>query len=746
MSAITRIKQIRSEIAGPILYQGLKKVEWNNGFRIDSITNSLTIESLNGLNEAQIRLVGNGSINSDWSFLRFENISGTNLFHIRSNGTLLQIKNEHPTLGGQFVINQSGRVSIGLNGSVLGISALLNLSSPFAAAAHINFQPDIGYITPVDGDLWYTGTALNFRNGLSTINLLAGGGSGGGSVTSIAITGNSVFQITGSPITTNGIINIDFSSQLPGQILASPVLITGQPTFRNIAITDLPNSGATAGTWNNVTINSKGIVTSATNQPYITGTLTSTFLPRWNGLGLINSSFFENNVLINQSSEFKNIKIGSGLGLIEFDDFGQGSGSLVHGFTFYNKSIIFDDGGNSLVLSTSQIGSPSDGVDVYFSAFSTFIQANGTAATSYQGFQYAADYSPNFIARSLVDKAYVDSLIQTNNGITRTLNTIQLGGPLVQNTEINGLFDFRLGNITRLNTFTAAVDGAASISSVWSANQTSSTVSVFQSLITLNANNSGLGLNSILSISADGDQVSLDGSIDNAYLIRDDISSKGLVGYQQFSNLTDNSYVQKKWVDDNFLSSSLILQPINGGTGTNTVFTDGSVIFAGPSGIYQQNNSNFFWNNITARLGIGTNLPQRGLHTSTFRTESVVDSWLDVQTWTLNTIDGNTQNLALIPVPIGTSVTIEARVQCIKTAGGGVGAIGDSCSYIRTVKAKNVSGNATLAATQSTFTSEDPALTPFNVSFDASGANIRVRIIGSANNIVTWNGTIIITK
>jgi len=47
----------------------------------------------------------------------------------------------------------------------------------------------------------------------------------------------------------------------------------------------------------------------------------------------------------------------------------------------------------------------------------------------------------------------------------------------------------------------------------------------------------------------------------------------------------------------------------NGGTGTATAFTAGSVVFAGASGVYTQNNANFFWDNTNARLGIGTASP-----------------------------------------------------------------------------------------------------------------------------------------
>lgn len=47
----------------------------------------------------------------------------------------------------------------------------------------------------------------------------------------------------------------------------------------------------------------------------------------------------------------------------------------------------------------------------------------------------------------------------------------------------------------------------------------------------------------------------------------------------------------------------------NGGTGTATAFTAGSVVFAGASGVYSQKNANFFWDNTNNRLGIGTASP-----------------------------------------------------------------------------------------------------------------------------------------
>jgi hypothetical protein len=51
----------------------------------------------------------------------------------------------------------------------------------------------------------------------------------------------------------------------------------------------------------------------------------------------------------------------------------------------------------------------------------------------------------------------------------------------------------------------------------------------------------------------------------------------------------------------------------NGGTGTTTTFTSGSVVFAGASGVYSQKNSNLFWNNTDNRLGINTSTPSQAL-------------------------------------------------------------------------------------------------------------------------------------
>jgi hypothetical protein len=57
------------------------------------------------------------------------------------------------------------------------------------------------------------------------------------------------------------------------------------------------------------------------------------------------------------------------------------------------------------------------------------------------------------------------------------------------------------------------------------------------------------------------------------------------------------------------LTDNAAVTVAQGGTGTSTAFTTGSVVFAGASGVYSQSNANFFWDNTNNRLGIGTASP-----------------------------------------------------------------------------------------------------------------------------------------
>ncbi|MFC1622991.1 beta strand repeat-containing protein [Patescibacteria group bacterium] len=61
-------------------------------------------------------------------------------------------------------------------------------------------------------------------------------------------------------------------------------------------------------------------------------------------------------------------------------------------------------------------------------------------------------------------------------------------------------------------------------------------------------------------------------------------------------------------------STSSSLGVTTGGTGTTTQFITGSIVFAGASGVYSQDNSNLFWDDSSDFLGIGVTSPTSKLH------------------------------------------------------------------------------------------------------------------------------------
>lgn len=80
----------------------------------------------------------------------------------------------------------------------------------------------------------------------------------------------------------------------------------------------------------------------------------------------------------------------------------------------------------------------------------------------------------------------------------------------------------------------------------------------------------------------------------------------------------------------------------NGGTGTATAFTAGSVVFAGASGVYSQDNANYFWDDSNNRLGLGTASPTKMLNV-------VIGAVSGRQN--LDSVDRTSQNLLTVTNP-----------------------------------------------------------------------------------------------
>lgn len=79
----------------------------------------------------------------------------------------------------------------------------------------------------------------------------------------------------------------------------------------------------------------------------------------------------------------------------------------------------------------------------------------------------------------------------------------------------------------------------------------------------------------------------------------------------QYKKATNNAWTRV----GGSISSGLtgVLPVANGGTNTSTAFTAGSVVFAGASGTYTQDNSGLFFNTTSNLLGIGTASPSYAL-------------------------------------------------------------------------------------------------------------------------------------
>jgi hypothetical protein len=84
------------------------------------------------------------------------------------------------------------------------------------------------------------------------------------------------------------------------------------------------------------------------------------------------------------------------------------------------------------------------------------------------------------------------------------------------------------------------------------------------------------------------------------------------VGGQLYIRYNDGNTSQWVPATNQATNFSAPLSVANGGTGTGTAFTAGSVVFAGASGVYNQNNANLFWDNTNVRLGIGLTTNQAG--------------------------------------------------------------------------------------------------------------------------------------
>lgn len=105
----------------------------------------------------------------------------------------------------------------------------------------------------------------------------------------------------------------------------------------------------------------------------------------------------------------------------------------------------------------------------------------------------------------------------------------------------------------------------------------------------------------------------------------------------------------------------------------------------------------------------------------------------------VKTTDASTTSMVRIPVKLGTTVMIDAKIVGRRT-GGSSGSDGDSAFYKLTGAYKNIGGTLTGVGTPALVGGEDQA--GWNVGFTTSSDFAVVTVIGATNNNVTWEGTL----
>ena len=159
-----------------------------------------------------------------------------------------------------ITVDSKGRITLAANGSPGGVTS---------------FNTRTGDVTLTSSDVT---TALGYTPG-----------TGSGSVTSVAVTGQNGVGITGSPITTSGTIDITLGNITPTSVAATgtvtgsnlsgtntgdqTITLTGDVTGSGTGsfATTLSNTGVVANTYKSVTVDSKGRVTAGTNPTTLAG-------------------------------------------------------------------------------------------------------------------------------------------------------------------------------------------------------------------------------------------------------------------------------------------------------------------------------------------------------------------------------------------------------------------------------------------------------------------------------------------
>ena len=179
-----------------------------------------------------------------------------------------------------------------------------------------------------------------------------------------------------------------------------------------------------------------------------------------------------------------------------------------------------------------------------------------------------------------------------------------------------------------------------------------------------------------------------------------------------------------------------------GGTGTTTAFTAGSVVFSGASGVYSQDNANLFWDNTNNRLGIGTSSPAEKLHvqintgTSGLESGATLTNGVDANLFSYVTGTAATDKRALITagaasqsLTFGTLYTERMRI----TAAGDVGIGTSSPAYKLDVNSTTNAARVSSPSGAPQITATDGNCTAF-IAYTIGSSTTALNYLGTQTN------------
>lgn len=205
-----------------------------------------------------------------------------------------------------------------------------------------------------------------------------------------------------------------------------------------------------------------------------------------------------------------------------------------------------------------------------------------------------------------------------------------------------------------------------------------------------------------------------------------------------FSLLTDNQYYQ--WPD----VSGIVAVMSATGTPGQLTWINSSYQIETENGV---GTDSIHWDATNNRLGVATSTPARTLDVAgdsifrgALRIDDGVANYEILQAETTTSTNALT-TMQTIPIADNSAYLIEARVVGKRTAGT-AGAAGDSAAYIRTFKAKNVSGTVSISRYDSMYTAEDQ--TSWDVKAVVDNTDVLIRVAGSTDNDISWQTTTIV--